>query len=252
MLTQVLLLMWTFALDLPIFEAVRMLPSISRVTVGNWYHKFRLVIVKEFRTVKLTGKIDCLADIVEIDESLFGKKNKYSRGKLTKKVWVFGIAQRQTRKTRFFVVPNRKNATLHPLICENIEQGVCIFHDDWAGYKKLNELGFPHGTVVHKTEFKSAEGVCTNLIEGLWGNIKMKIYQQHGLRHYMLQPFLDEWSYRYELNTDNVIWFPLLRLLHWRMSSEWPSTIQSSSEYTASSTVTVKQENTEEALVEQS
>lgn len=180
--------------------------------------------------------MDCLTDIIEIDESLFGKKNKYCRGKLTKKVWVFGLAQRDSRHTRFFVIPNRKNETLHPLITNHVEKGICIFHDDWSGYRKLHDMGYPHGTVVHTREFKSADGVCTNLIEGIWGNLKMKINTQHGLRHYMLQDFLDEWSYRYLVNKDNTLWYEMLNLLD--MHTYSPLQLSPPSETTTSAVAT--------------
>ena len=36
------------------------------------------------------------------------KKQTYNREKKKKKTWVFGLAQRDTRKTAFFVVANRK------------------------------------------------------------------------------------------------------------------------------------------------
>ena len=47
-----------------------------------------------------------------------------------------------------------------------VEPGTMIFHDDWAVYQNLDNQGYSHGTVVHKYEFKSKEGVCTNTIEG--------------------------------------------------------------------------------------
>ena len=40
-------------------------------------------------------------------------------------------------------------------------------HDDWPAYQKLDEQGYSHGTVTHKYEFKSKDGVCTNLIQGI-------------------------------------------------------------------------------------
>ena len=172
-----------------------------------------------------------MTEIIEMDESVFGKKQKYSRGRLTKKVWVFGLAQRESRKTRFFVIPNRTNATLHALICDHVEKGICLFHDDWPGYRKLHELGYPHGTVVHKKEFKSKEGVCTNLIEGIWGNLKMRINNQRGIRHYMLQGFLDEWSYRYEVNKDNTVWSEMLGMLNCENTHQWNSSEDLELEY---------------------
>ena len=61
-----------------------------------------------------------MSSIVEIDESAFGKTQKYGRGKPTTKTWLFGIAQRGTRMARFFVVPDRKNSTLHPILEQHV------------------------------------------------------------------------------------------------------------------------------------
>ena len=47
-----------------------------------------------------------------------------------------------------------------------VDQGTMVYHDDWSVYQNLDQYGYTHGTVVHKYEFKSAEGVCTNTIEG--------------------------------------------------------------------------------------
>lgn len=91
------------------------------------------------------------------------------------KTWVFGIAQRGTRMARFFVVPDRKNSTQHPILEQHVARTAKIFHDDWAGYRNLENIGFQeHGAVVHKKEFKSKKGVCTNLIEGNYEYIAEK------------------------------------------------------------------------------
>ena len=148
---------------------------------------------------------ECKCDIVEIDESLFGKKEKFHRGRTTKKQWVFGLAQRDTRITSFHVVADRSNATLHPLILEHVNPSAEIYHDDWAGYRKLELLGYSHGTVCHKDTFKSPEGVCTNLIEGLWGNVKTKISGMHGMKATELQGFLDEYSARHYYGTNGSV-----------------------------------------------
>ena len=82
------------------------------------------------------------------------------------KHWVFGLTQRGTRKSHFRVVPKRDRPTLLPIIQDVVTQGSTIYHDDWPVYSHLEQEGFDHGTVVHKYEFVSKEGVCTNTIEG--------------------------------------------------------------------------------------
>jgi len=154
-----------FCQDLQVCEVQRLVPDISPTTIVSWFKKLREICSEEIDKVPMFGEVDTNS-IIEIDESCFGKKNKYNRGRRTKKYWVFGMAQRDHRHTYFKVVPNRKNETLLPIITGRVTQGSTIFHDDWVGYRKLHDLGFKHGAVVHKNEFVSAEGVCTNLIEG--------------------------------------------------------------------------------------
>jgi transposase-like protein len=103
--------------------------------------------------------------ILECDESKFGKQQKYHKGKITRRYWVFGLAQRNTRKTMFKVVQQRNASTLIPLITEVAMEGSTIYSDEWRAYNTLKD-DYHHKTVCHKREFKSKEGVCTNLIEG--------------------------------------------------------------------------------------
>ena len=40
--------------------------------------------------------------VVEIDESMFGKKQKYMKGKKYKRYWLFGMAERIQKEMSFF------------------------------------------------------------------------------------------------------------------------------------------------------
>ena len=146
------------------------MPEVAHTTLVRWYTRLRERCGSVMASIEMSGEMDTdigdLEDIVEIDESVFGKKQKYGKGKATKKTWVFGIAQRSTKHTIFKVVKDRMNETLLPIIQEHIKVDSTIFHDDWAGYRNLQDLGYHHGSVCHKREFVSKSGVCTNLIEG--------------------------------------------------------------------------------------
>ena len=54
--------------------------------------------------------------IIEIDESLFGKKRKYNRGRVHNMIWVFGAVERGTRNAVLQIVSKRDRATLLPII----------------------------------------------------------------------------------------------------------------------------------------
>lgn len=211
-------IMYFFMQDLKIYQIQRLMPDVSHKTLCNWFGHLRNCCseVVEKMEIKMGNEVE--NQIIEIDESLFGKKRKYDKGAATTQYWVFGLAERSMdqpnyqRKVVMIIVSNRTKATLIPLIQKYVSRGATIYHDDWAAYKKLHEYGYEHGTVVHKREFKSADGVCTNLIEGLWGDIKMKIRSMHGVPMKDLQIYLNEYCYRFMFKDEHgSIYYPLMR-----------------------------------------
>ena len=124
-----------------------------------------------YKTLKFTGE-------VEIDESLFGHKIKYNKGQPRgKRTWIFGLIERETNRVILYSVDNRKAGTLIPIIQKHVVEVTIIYYDSWGAYLALNELGYEHFTVIHKTTFKqSYKKVETgqtvdchrNKIEGAW------------------------------------------------------------------------------------
>lgn len=135
--------------------------------------------------------------IIEIDESLFGKKRKYNRGTYHYQAWVFGLVQRYTRKVILKIVDQRTKVVLLPLIKKYVEPGSTIYHDDFKTYQNLDKEGYKHGVVNHSEEFMSEDGVCTNTIEGIWGDAKLRFRSMHGVIMENLQDYLDEYCYRF-------------------------------------------------------
>lgn len=190
-------LLYMFANDIPIYIAERMVPDVSHTTIVAVYGRLRKLCQEKLWDGLKIGE-DAESSIVEIDESYFGKKRKYNRGKATPKpVWVFGCVDRKTGTLLLKCVPNRKKETLLPILDEHVSRESTIFHDDFATYRKLDEFGFCHGTVNHSVNFVSPDGVCTNTIEGVWGLVKSRITAMHGVVREHLQEVLDEFAYRY-------------------------------------------------------
>ena len=142
-------------------------------------------------------------NVIEIDESLFGKKRKYHRGSGNQKIWVFGATEKHTRKAFLQIVDRRDRKTLLPIIKEHVASGSTIYSDGWGAYYTLSGEGYIHDTVNHSVEFKSESGCCTNTIEGLWGNVKLKIKKMKGIYPDHLQAILDEYVYRYRYGHTN-------------------------------------------------
>ena len=84
------------------------------------------------------------SSIVEIDESVFGKKRKYNRGRTYNQQWVFGMVERNQRNLVLLLVDNRKKDTLLPLIQKHVLLQAKIYHDDWVSYRNLQNMGYEH------------------------------------------------------------------------------------------------------------
>ena len=160
------MIFYLFSIDLQIYQVQKMLPEIAHSSLVKYYDMLRTLITSTSHDMTMGGNVDGFQTIIEIDESLFGKKQKYNRGQRKKKQWVFGLVERGSRKTHFQCVPNRKKETLLPIIQQHVCRDSIIYHDDWAAYRDLQDLGYQDGTVVHRYEFVSSEGVCTNTVEG--------------------------------------------------------------------------------------
>lgn len=160
------LLLYCFALDFTIKDTEKLVPHLSHSAIVAFYQKIRLHICPVAETIIMDGEVDGTVQIVEIDESLLGKKQKYHRGRRSQRQWVFGLVERNTNKTYFVPVQDRSKETLIPIIKRIVKHGSTIYHDDWAAYRELDTEGYQHDTVVHKREFVSKSGACTNTIEG--------------------------------------------------------------------------------------
>lgn len=192
-----MMLFYMFAADIPAFIAERMMRDVSHTTILTVYGKFRRLCQHKLWSGPMLGE-DAEGSVVEIDESYFGKRQKYNRGRATAaKVWVFGAVDRESGKLLLKCVPNRRKVTLLPILQKHVSSKAKIHHDNFSTYRKLEEVGFSHGAVNHSKEFVSQDGICTNTIEGVWGLVKSRINAMHGIRREHLQEVLDEFAYRY-------------------------------------------------------
>lgn len=158
--------------------------GLSHGPVSRWYQSFREICSRRMQETEILfgQEVEATCDsIVEIDESLFGKKRKYNRGRTSTKQWVFGIIERSTGMFFVKLVEDRTKATLRPLINQHVKKGATIWSDQFSTYITLNQDGYKHGTVNHSKEFKSDDGVCTNTIEGLWSRLKWRINRMKGV-----------------------------------------------------------------------
>ena len=134
---------------------------------------------------------------MEIDESKFGAKRKYKRGRVSEGLWVFGVVERGSQKVLLFGVPDRTRETLvHRLITTHIRPGTVIYSDQFTPYIPLNQLGYIHLSVNHSKNFVDPDsGANTNTIEGMWTLVKKKLKSMSGTRYEYIPSYLDEFTW---------------------------------------------------------
>ena len=89
-------IVYMFAIDMQVYETEKLV-DVSHPSAVEWYKKLRAICSQRIEADPIVlGNTD--GAIVEIDESLFGKKRKYNRGTGLQDTWVFGVMERETRK----------------------------------------------------------------------------------------------------------------------------------------------------------
>lgn len=142
-------------------------------TICDWASFAREVMVAWSLAQK--EKIGGVGQIVEIDESKFGKR-KYNVGRVIEGQWVFGAFCRNTRSCFMVPVENRNRDTLLAIIKDRILPGTTVISDCWKAYDCLESEGFQHLTVNHSYNFVDPETAAhTNTIERQWREVKRRV-----------------------------------------------------------------------------
>jgi IS1 family transposase len=96
-----------------------------------------------------------------------------------RQLWLFGLIQEDGEIAKIFNVTNRTTSTLKKLIRDNCEPGSIIHSDGWAAYQAIPWEILEMTHVRHVKKSANSEEIRTfkhsNLIEGLWGNLKAHI-----------------------------------------------------------------------------
>jgi len=116
---------------------------------------------------------------VEVDETFIGGKKAGDHGARHKKI-VMGVME-HNGDIITEVVPDRKKATLVPIIKENVKPHSEIHTDDFMSYQGIGGTnGYWHKTVNHSIEeYVSPTGTTVNSIENFWGQLKRSVNGTH-------------------------------------------------------------------------
>ncbi|XP_064476269.1 uncharacterized protein LOC135390503 [Ornithodoros turicata] len=193
-------------------------------TVSRWLRRLRRgVFLAMQRRLAAEGKIGGPGKIVEIDETLVGRR-KYNVGRVTKGRWVLGMVEREIGpggkprggRLRLVVCPRNKRdrATLIPIIQRHVQRGTTIITDGWAAYARLPSLGeipqlwrargrqpyYVHHVVNHRHNFVTPNNrqVHTQTIESTWRGLKRALHTG-GVRRDYLNGYLAEQLWRRDL-----------------------------------------------------
>ena len=152
----------------------------STETICKWNKFFTYICCQDYE--KNYQQIGGVNEIVEIDESMFGKL-KYGRGdpSFRRRTWVFGGVDRRTGRSYLRVCPQNKEDKENSVADHSgpNNSGTTIYSNGWRAYRKLPTFSFQHKWVDHTAGYVHPDDytVNTNNIEGLWQKVKQWLPQ---------------------------------------------------------------------------
>ena len=174
---QLFLLVWCFQ-NRQSPNTARLATGVSYTTVRRWYWRFRQQLPPV--TLELSG-------IVEVDESFFGKQ------KHGHQTMVVGAIERDTRRLRLQVIPDRAQDTLEAFLTATVARNSLLLTDYHGGYNDLEFYGYSHERCNHSNGHFGP----TNQIENMWGVMKRYLRKLYGcIPTRNLQLILNEWMAR--------------------------------------------------------
>ena len=180
-----------FALELTAVQTSKQL-KINRKSVDRIYGIIREKII---RYQELNQ--DIFHGEIEMDESYFGGKRKYERGRSTKeKVPVFGLLKRNG-KVYTQIVPDVSRNTLMKIIRSKVVSNSKIYTDSWRSYDSLVIDGYRHFRINHSKEFSKGKRNHINGIESFWSYAKGKMQKHYGISAKRFYLHLKEMEFRF-------------------------------------------------------
>lgn len=189
--------------------------GISSVELANRIgvsQKTAWLINHKLRTMLKDTQPELLRDVVALDETLVGGKNKnrhadkkipHSQGRSSKgKTAVFG-ARGLLGQIRTEVVPNVDAETLVPIVEKWVEKGSIMVTDEWRAYNALKKDYF-HISINHQEGQYVSGAFTSNGVENFWSLFKRGVIGVfHNISPQHIQRYTDEFSFRYNRKNSN-------------------------------------------------
>ena len=146
---------------------------------------------------------------VEVDETYIGGKARFmhkdKRRKMTapgmpkgaaNKAIVAGFFERDTRKVKTLVIPDREKSTFHSMVKEHVELGSQLSTDDCHSYWGLDK-DYAHKIVDHAERYVDGQ-IHTNSLENFWSLLKRGLKGTYvAVEPFHLFRYLDEQTFRF-------------------------------------------------------
>lgn len=127
-----------------------------------------------------------LKNVVEVDETFIGRKNKnrhwdkkapHSQGRNWKdKTPVLGILERGSGRLFAQVIPNTQQNTLEQIINTQVKKESDVYTDEWYRHSRNLPKSFNHQIVNHSAKEYVKGIVSVNSVENRWSHLKRMIY----------------------------------------------------------------------------
>lgn len=181
-LSVLLTILYFFSAGVNPTDAIKMLGAAHSNSIYDWYNLYRDIMSRSM--IETPIQLGGAGTIIEIDESTWGHKIKYNRGRIVHEgTWVFGIIERGTGRVALFTCNSRSADELIPKIIIVVLPGTTVMSDEWAAYSSLSQRGYHHLTVNHSENFVDpVTGSHTQTIEGFWSNSKVYFKRMHGVK----------------------------------------------------------------------
>ena len=188
-----------FALELTAVQTSKHL-GVNRKSVDRIYG-----VIREKIAHYQEANQDIFHGEIEIDESYFGGKRKYERGRSTKsKIPVFGLLKRNG-KVYTQIVPDVSRNTLMKIIKSRVVTNSKVYTDSWRSYDGLIIDGYRHHRINHSKEFSRGKRNHINGIESFWSYAKSKLQKHYGITPKRFYFYLKEMEFRFNnRNSENL------------------------------------------------
>lgn len=145
-----------------------------------------------------TGKLGSNSGQVEADETYFGNKEGFPKGRgASHKHAIFALVERDGG-VRSFHVPSVTAKTLGPILRKHVDKSADLMTDEAIVYRRLGRHFYRHATVNHSIKEYVRGDATTNRVEGYFSILKRGLHGiYHNVSEHHLHRYLSEFDFRF-------------------------------------------------------